>query len=68
MIEEDSTIIQSIGYEKKKKKLVVKFTSNAIYEYYNVPYNVYKEFIRSESKGAFLNKEIKDKFEFEQVN
>ena len=68
MIEVDSTSIHSIGYAPLSQKLVVKFISNTIYEYFDVPYNIYKEFSRSESKGAFLNKEIKDKFEFDQVS
>jgi hypothetical protein len=47
--------------------LEITFLNNTVYEYYNVPWELYQEMVQSKSKGTFLNKEIKDKYEFAKI-
>lgn len=56
---EGSSNIAEIGYDEEKKVLEVKFQNNSIYQYSPVPKALYEELMLAESKGKFLNNEIK---------
>lgn len=47
--------------------LAVTFQTGSVYEYYNVPESIMDKMVQSESKGAFLNKEIKDNYEYAKI-
>lgn len=40
----------------------VQFKSEKVYDYLRVPYKIYNELLTSESKGAYLNKNIIHKY------
>ena len=61
-----SSNIDSVGYENEN--LYIKYQSGAIYKYKNVPKVIYESFIDSDSKGRFMNSEIKNKYLFERLN
>ena len=63
----ESSFIDSIGYDELGKRLIVRFDSEAIYEYQNVSKDVYSAFIEAESKGHFYSKHIRGKFESRQL-
>ena len=63
-----STVISSMKYDPEKEILRVIFLSGAIYDYLNVPQKVYDEMKNAFSKGTFLNRFIKGKYEFEKIN
>ena len=63
----ESSAIESEKYDADKKILYVKWASGPVYAYYGVGPKVYREFEASESRGAFLNREIKGKFEGEKL-
>ena len=63
----DSSAIDAEKYDAEKKILYIKWKSGPIYAYYGVGPKVYREFEQSESRGAFLNGEIKGKFEEEKL-
>lgn len=54
-----SSNVASIGYDSNTMTLEVEFNSGSIYQYYDVPENVYQEFMRASSKGQFLNANIR---------
>jgi hypothetical protein len=54
-----SSNIAEIGYDLKSKTLQVKFTSGAIYDYYNVSEADYDALMDAPSRGKYLNDEIK---------
>jgi hypothetical protein len=56
---EGSSNIAEIGYDKVKEVLEVKFHTGSIYQYSPVPETMYKGLMSAESKGKFLNNEIK---------
>ncbi len=62
-----STNIVSVGYDQAKKSLFVNFKNGTEYRYDEVPEEVFEELIGAESVGAFLNKQIKNVYEFEKI-
>lgn len=54
-----SSNIKSVGYSPIRRKLEVEFKSGDVYRYKGVPNSVYKNFMSSDSKGKYLNKDIK---------
>ena len=38
-----SSNIKSIGYDQRSRLLVIEFLSGSVYEYYNVPQEIYAE-------------------------
>lgn len=61
-----SSSIASIGYDKEAHILEIVFHHGAIYQYVEVPENVYKELMGSPSQSAYFMNEIKNKFKFHQ--
>jgi len=47
--------------------LIVEYKSGVKYKYKEVPEETYKKLLEAESKGRFINQEIKGKFEFERL-
>ncbi len=65
MIFVDSSNIEAIGYEAGTRELHVRFSkSGETYAYYEVEEWVFQEFMRADSKGTFLNLNIKLKYNF----
>ena len=62
-----STVIAYMNYDESKSLLRVGFVSGMVYEYNNVPVEVYREMKTSGSKGAFLNNRIKGHYPFKKV-
>jgi hypothetical protein len=57
-----SSNIAAFRYESSDRVLQVKFTSGRIYGYKDVPENVVEEFASADSKGKFLNANIKHNY------
>ena len=62
-----SSNISSIGYDAGTETLEVEFLSGAIYQYYNVPQNMYEQLMQAGSKGRFLNTYIKNAYPYSRV-
>lgn len=63
MVLVESSNIQSIDYDPKRKHLTVNFHSGRSYRYEKVTQTVYDEFVNSESKGRYFNQYILGKYE-----
>ena len=48
-----SSNVASVGYDPKTETLEVGFFDGSVYQYYNVPANMYYQFMKSGSKGRF---------------
>ena len=59
----DSSNIAEIGYNFDNKYLRIDFKNGSRYAYYYVPEDIYTALMESPSRGAFLAKNIKGKFE-----
>lgn len=58
-----SDVIKAIGYEPKREILQVRFTTDATYQYCDVPYNGFLNFLTSDSVDSFFSQFIKNRFE-----
>jgi hypothetical protein len=62
-----STTMNSVGYDSGKKLLEMQFSSGDVYQYFNVPYEVYERLMNAPSHGQYFNIHIKDAgFHFEK--
>ena len=62
-----STDIRSIGYDREKELLHIKFRTGLEYVYSPVPSSVYTEFMDAKSYGRFFHQHIKDQYPYERV-
>lgn len=62
-----SSNIASIGYDEASQTLEIEFLSGTIYQYYNVPPNMYEQLMQAGSKGRFLNTYIKNAYPYSRV-
>jgi hypothetical protein len=62
-----SSNIRSLGYRLSSFLLQVEFKDGSIYNYYGVPESIYNEFLKSTSKGKFLNNNIAYRFRYEKI-
>ncbi|TMI98341.1 MAG: KTSC domain-containing protein [Bacteroidetes bacterium] len=62
-----SSVIAAIRYDVYTNILRVVYVSGNVYDYKDVPEEVFKEMRAASSKGEFLNKKIKPNYEFEKV-
>lgn len=60
----NSTAMLSYGYSYLSQVLDIKFQDSLIYRYNHVPSDIFESFKTSESKGTFLNKEIKGTYPY----
>ena len=59
MIDVDSSVIDSVGYDDDSATLMVVFRDGHIYEFHLVPRHVYEAFLEADSKGSFFNEQLK---------
>lgn len=53
-----SSAVSEITYDDKTRTMIVRFTNGRVYEYSNVPQDVYEDFLNSPSKGQHFNQFI----------
>jgi len=63
-----SSVISKMDYNPESEILRITFISGTVYDYKNVPSDVYAEMESAFSKGTFLNENIKGKFKFEKIS
>lgn len=62
----ESSIIKSVGYDAKEEILEIELATGTIYQYLQVPINVFESFMAAESKGIYYNS-IKNNFEYKKI-
>jgi hypothetical protein len=63
-----SSAITSLGYDRDSKILEVVLINGAIYQYLNVPEEIYGDFLAAKSKGTYFNTVFKSYgFEYRQL-
>ncbi len=68
MIFVDSSNVEAIGYDSATRELHVRFLkSGETYVYYEVEEWVFEDFKRADSKGIFLNANIKGRYEYSKL-
>ena len=61
-----SSNILSVGYDNSTKSLYVNYKSG-IYKYDNVESSVYENLMSSDSKGRFMNENIKGNYNYSRL-
>lgn len=56
-----SSSLDSVGYEGNV--LEVRFRNGGVYRYFDVPERMYSLLMGADSKGAFFNRHIRDRYE-----
>jgi hypothetical protein len=62
-----STNVESVGYDESSRTLEIEFHDGSIYQYFDVPRNVFQELMTAASIGAYVNRELKGRFNYRQV-
>lgn len=62
----ESSLLSSIGYSSDTS-LELEFRSGAIYRYFAVPAPVFEALIAAESKGAYFNHNIRNRFRYQRL-
>lgn len=62
----ESDVIHAIGYADDLHILEIIFNNGGIYQYRNVPREVFEQLMRADSKGAYFQENIRDEFEYWQ--
>ena len=62
-----STAIRSLFYDPAKRELWVTFVTGRRYVYSDVTSEVFDAFKTASSRGAFFNREIRDRYAFREV-
>jgi len=67
MIPVDSSNIASIGYDPDTQTLQVEFSNGHVYQYFDVPEVVFREFLAAPSKGVYLHAGIKGNYRYARI-
>jgi hypothetical protein len=62
-----SSNIKSSTYNTEDKTLLIEFNNNSLYQYNEVPWEVFTKFRMSESQGKYFNSDISKKYKYEKV-
>ena len=62
-----SSTITSVGYDEEQQIMEIVFSDGRVYHYLEVPPERVLSLLRAESKGRYLNREIKPYFRYEAV-
>ena len=62
-----SSNIAEIGYDEPSRTLEVMFNNGRIYQYFEVPQQVYRELVGGGSIGKYLNAHIKGTYRYARV-
>lgn len=63
----DSSNISSIGYDENSYTLEVEFHSGAVYQYFDVPTNVYQGIREAGSKGQYFAQHVKGYYRYVKI-
>jgi hypothetical protein len=64
---ESSNLIKT-EYDTETKKLVAEFKNGMIYEYEDVPHQIYTQFRSAKSQGSFFNSQISKIFKYIKIS
>jgi len=63
----DSNEVVSVGYDRARRILEVEFPGAWVFDYFDVPETVFYALLRAESKGGFIDVEVKPRYRFEEA-
>ena len=67
-LEVESNYIRSVGYESSSQVLEIEMRRGEIYQYLDVPPEVYTELMKAPSHGRYFNANIKEAYSYRKLN
>lgn len=64
----DSSAVRRVRYDQRQRRLDLIYASGEPYGYYYVPHSKYRALLEAESKGKFVNREIKPAHPFRKLS
>lgn len=62
-----SSNIASVGYDSETSTLQIEFNNGSIYDYYDVPEDIYTALINAGSVGSFFHANIRNIYSYQQT-
>ena len=62
--EVESSVIHAVGHTRV---LEIEFESGRVYQYFDVPQDIYDSMLQSDSKGRYFNQHIRGKFPYQEI-
>lgn len=62
-----SSNIKSSTYNTEEKTLLVEFNNNSLYQYNEVPWEIFTKLRMAESQGKYFNANISKKYKYEKI-
>jgi KTSC domain len=63
----NSSSVASVGYDPEGGILEVEFTSGSVYEYYQVPRQVFDGLVSAPSSGHYMATKVKDVYRYRRI-
>jgi len=63
----ESSNLVSVGYDATAQVLEVEFLTGKVYQYHDVPGEVYQGLMSAASKGEYLHDNILNRYNFQEV-
>ena len=63
----ESSNLESIGYDAENEILEVEFKHGGVYQYFDVPQNVYEELMNASSHGVYFSANIRNDYEYQKL-
>jgi lysyl-tRNA synthetase class 2 len=64
----ESTTLASALYDPLQRRLAIEFRSGERYLYFQVPQFCYQQPLEADSKGAYFNRNIRNRFPFQHLS
>jgi hypothetical protein len=62
-----SSALVSVKYEEVTGNLTIRFVNGRTYRYSHVPADIYEALLNAESKGAFFNAQVRDRYPYREL-
>jgi len=63
----DSSNLAAVGYDPETRTLEIEFRNGRVYRYFDVPSDVYEELMAADTLGGYFNRNIRNRYPFEQI-
>ncbi len=63
----NSSNLSSIGYDSENEILEIEFNHGGIYQYFDVPEEVYEELMSANSHGQYFAANIRNDYEYQKL-
>lgn len=67
MISVRSSNLKAVDFNPLTLTLTIQFRNGGVYEYYNVPQNVFDGLLAAPSKGRFHHRHIKERYPYTKI-